>query len=187
RTITEIGDFNYLMVNYRGYGESTGEPSESALKADALVVLDRASEQFDFDIDNVIVMGRSLGTGVAMHVAANRPVKALILVSPFDSLRAVASTHYPIFPVGPLLRHPFRSIDYVDDTMMPTLILKAANDEIVPHQHTNNLIAHWQGPLWTFTLPGTTHNRVVTDEYYDHIREFIRTVISGGVSLAPKR
>ncbi|MBD3647180.1 MAG: hypothetical protein HUJ31_06930, partial [Pseudomonadales bacterium] len=71
RTITEIGDFNCLMVNYRGYGESTGEPSESALKADALVVHDRASEQFDFDIDTVIVMGRSLGTCVAMHVSPN--------------------------------------------------------------------------------------------------------------------
>lgn len=187
KTITKIGDFNYLLVNYRGYGESTGSPSEKALKSDAVKVLDLASQRFGIDIREVVLMGRSLGTGVAMHVAANRPIKALILVSPFDSVAAVARTHYPFFPIAPLLRHPFRSIDYVEDTRMPTLILKSATDEIVPHKHTDNLIANWRGPLLTYTLPGTTHNRIVSDEYFRRIRQFLGEVTTGQLSLNQQR
>ena len=85
----------YLM-HYRGYGASTGRPSEAALHADALALFDKVHATQP----QVAVMGRSLGSGVAVRLAAQRPVSALVLVTPYDSLRDGAARQRPVFPVG---------------------------------------------------------------------------------------
>jgi pimeloyl-ACP methyl ester carboxylesterase len=96
-------------MNYRGYGGSDGTPSETALLSDALFVFDYMLATEGIDPAHVVLMGRSLGSGVAVHVAAKRKVGGVILVTPFDSLVNVARAHYPIFPVGLMLKHRFDS------------------------------------------------------------------------------
>lgn len=172
-SITSLGPFNYLLMNYRGYGQSTGTPGENALKNDAHTILEMASLRFGFNIRDTVLIGRSLGSGVATHVAASYPVSALILVTPYDSVRAVAQGRYPVFPVGLLLKHPFDSVAYVNEITIPTLILKAESDRIVPHAYTDNLIANWQGPLIVSTLPGTHNSVVNSPEYRQSVRGFI--------------
>ena len=100
-----------LVVNYRGYGQTPGEPSEAALYADGLAIYDYVVNQANAGPEQIVLMGRSLGSGIATMLAAKRPTRAAILITPFDSISAVASSHYPIFPVSLLLKHPFDSGD----------------------------------------------------------------------------
>ena len=175
-----FGPHNYLIINYRGYGESTGNPGEANLKSDAGAILPAAAERFGFALEDIVVIGRSLGSGVATAIAAELPVRALILVTPYDSISAVAQGRYPIFPVGLLLKHPFDSLQYLEDISIPTLIVRAETDRVVPHRHTDNLVAHWQGPLTVTTLPGS-HGSVVNS---DRFNRTISTFISDQFTLA---
>src|SRR5258706_1022683 len=92
-------------LNYRGYGASEGAPGEPALTADALAIYDAVVRREDIDPRRIVVFGRSLGTAIAAHLAAERPVAGALLVSPFDSMTAVRKAHYPFLPVSLLLRH----------------------------------------------------------------------------------
>ena len=100
-------DWAIVAINYRGYGTSEGAPGEAELAADALVIYDTIAARPDVDPRRIVAFGRSIGTGVAVKVAAARPVAGAILVSPFDSLVALGRTHYPWLPVSWLLRHRF--------------------------------------------------------------------------------
>ena len=171
--IIEFGPHNYLLMNYRGFGDSSGEPGEADMKADALALIAAAGERYGFSPEDAVIIGRSLGTGVATYVAASLPVKKLVLITPYDSVRAVAKGRYPIFPVALLLRHPFDSVQYVNDIDIPTLIIKATTDNVVPHIHTDALVSAWQGPLQVETLPGTHGSVVNSAQFTDTIAGFI--------------
>lgn len=123
------------LVAYRGYGASEGEPSEAALKGDALALYDsiRAGHE------SVDVLARSVGTGVALHLAARRELGRLALITPYDSLVAVASRHYPLFPVDWLLRERFEALADAARVDLPTLLLIARQDEIIPPAHAEKL------------------------------------------------
>lgn len=172
--IRDIGDFNYLVMNYRGYGMSEGVPSELALKQDAVFILQELSQRRDIRLHRTHVMGRSLGSGIATHVASELELASLILISPYDSLEAVAASHYPIIPVSLLFRHPFRAIDDVPHITEPALILKAERDAIIPHTHTDVLIEAWQSVPRIVTLTGTNHNHIYTQQFYQEVRDFLR-------------
>ena len=101
-------DWSLALVNYRGYGESDGKPSEAALFGDALAVFDALARRPDVDASRIVLVGRSLGSGVAAYVAAERPVAAVVLISPYDSMTAVARRHYPWLPVGAAAEAPLR-------------------------------------------------------------------------------
>lgn len=176
--ITRLGDFNYLLINYRGYGDSSGLPGEEALKADAIALLEAAAGRYGFAIEEVILIGRSLGSGVAVAVAATYPVKGLVLVTPYDSVLEVARARYPVFPVALLLRHPFDSLAYVAEVSAPTLVIKAATDRIVPHRHTDNLIANWQSPLTVVTLPGNHGGVTDSAEYLAELVRFTAGLVN---------
>lgn len=158
------------FVNYRGYGESTGTPTEEGLYADAEAVYEHVISHHE----NVTVIGRSLGTGVATHLAASRPVHALILVTPFDSMVNVAKAMYPIFPIGLLMKDRYDSAGRAEGITAPTLIIIAENDEVIPRESTDRLIQafdpstiHWA------VIPGTTHNDIENyTEFYMRMRDF---------------
>lgn len=171
--LTAIGDFNYLLVNYRGYGGSEGRPGEDALKADAIFVLTTMAERGELSLDRTHVIGRSLGSGIAIHVAAEENIRSLILVSPYDSIEAMASSIYPLFPVRLLIRHPFRALDDAPLVGARTLIIKAARDNVIPHERSDRLIEAWPGQPRIATLAGTDHNFIFTSEFYDLVGEFL--------------
>jgi len=165
----DLGRFaaqSFLFMNYRGYGQSQGRPSERALCDDALFVFDRVIASEGIDPSHVVLMGRSLGSGVAVHVAAKRRVGGVILVTPFDSLVNVAKAHYPIFPVGWLLRHRFDSAALAPGIAVPALFLTAANDEIVPPRFADNLQRVWGGLTTAVRVEATDHNTIETASVY---------------------
>lgn len=165
-----------LFMNYRGYGGSDGHPSEQALCADALFVLDTVLKTHAIDPGHVVLMGRSLGSGVAVHVAARRKVGGVILVTPFDSLTHVAQAHYPVFPVRMMLRHRFDSASLAARIDTPALFLTAANDRVVPVRLADNLKRIWGGPVTAVTVAGADHNTIETfPTYWEAVNAFLRS------------
>jgi pimeloyl-ACP methyl ester carboxylesterase len=162
-----------LAFNYRGYGRSTGEPSQAALYEDALRIYDYAIEH-GASPKQIVLVGRSLGSGVATMLAANRSVAAVVLITPFDSLAAVAAGHYPFFPVRLILRHPFPSDEWATNARAPVLIIAAELDQIVPPSHAHRLFDQWTGPKQFHLLEGVGHNDVERNRnYYPLMGAFI--------------
>jgi pimeloyl-ACP methyl ester carboxylesterase len=143
------------LLHYRGYGGSSGQPSEAALFADAIALFDRVSP----DHGQIVVVGRSLGSGVAVHLAAHRPVARWVLVTPFDSIEAVAATRFPLVPVGLLLRDKYRSWQDAPQVAAPTLLIAAERDEVIPRSNTEALLASFgPGVASLVVLPVFSHN-----------------------------
>lgn len=154
----ETPGVGWLLVDYRGYGASSGSPSEKALVADALQLYDHVSKLPGVDPRRIFAFGRSLGSGVAVALAAERRLGGVVLVAPFDSLAAVAKRHYPYLPVDWLLRHRFDSIARAPGIEAPLLCLVAARDRIIPAVHAERLFAAWGGPKRHIVLGGADHN-----------------------------
>ncbi len=151
-------DWTIVAINYRGYGASEGTPGEAALVADALVTYDAIAARNDVDARRIVALGRSLGTGVAVKLAAARPLAGAILVSPFDSLVELGRTHYPWLPVSWLLRHRFDSEADARRTQAPLLAIVAERDSIVPAERSQALYDAWGGPKSWLVIPATDHN-----------------------------
>jgi len=153
----QFPDHALYLMHYRGYGGSGGRPSEAALVADALVLFDEVQRQHP----QVVVIGRSLGSGVAVQLAAQRPVHRLVLVTPFDSLVSVAQRHYPWVPVDWLLRDRFESAALVSALRMPTQLIVAGRDEVIDPSHARRLFeAFVPGVARLDELPQARHNDV---------------------------
>jgi len=159
-----VPDRTWVFVNYRGYGGSTGKPSESALVADALAIFDWAKATHS----EVAVVGRSLGSGVAVQLAAARPVSRLVLVTPFDSLVSVGQAALPWLPVSWLAKDRFESVKYAPSVSCPTLALVAGNDEVITAAHARALVAAFRpGGITVIEVPGAGHNDIQLWPPYD--------------------
>ena len=171
---TEAPGVSWLLLDYRGYGLSEGSPSQKALIADALALYDHAAGLPGVDSGRLYAFGRSLGSGVAVALAAQRPLRGLILSTPYDSLRAVAARYYWFLPVRWLLKHPFDSVALAPRLDTPLLCLIAGRDEVVPPAHAERLYEAWRGPKRRVFLASATHN--TTDEaaeFWPSIRAFL--------------
>jgi uncharacterized protein len=163
------------LVNYRGYGGSTGRPSEEALALDAAAVYDVVRQRHPHA--SIAVVGRSLGSGVAVQLAAARPVDRLVLVTPFDSLVEVARSHFRWLPVRALLRDRFDSAALVAAGKVGarTLIVIAADDEVVPAARGEALAAAFPaGQVEVERIDGATHNTVdLFPQYLQRVARFV--------------
>ena len=168
-------DWSLLLVNYRGYGRSTGRPSERALFRDALRVYDYAASHADVDGGRIVAMGRSLGSGVAIYLATERPLRGLVLVTPFDSIAAVGQRHYPFLPVRWLLRHPFDSLSRAPAIHAPMISLAAGRDAVIPPVHAARLYERWAGPKRWREFPTADHDSISAEpEFWTMIAAFLR-------------
>lgn len=151
------------LVNYRGYGGSTGSPSEGALFADALAVYDLVHQNHP----NISLVGRSLGSGVAAYLASTRKVERLVLVTPYDSIENVAKKRFPIFPISLLLKDKFNSSARVPSIGAKTLVILAENDEIIPRESSDALIAEFPSDqVIVKVIHEATHNSVGSSPVY---------------------
>jgi hypothetical protein len=151
-------DHDVMAFHYRGYAPSTGSPSAEALIADAPLVYDRAVQQLK--PKRVIAAGFSIGSGVAAELAASRKVDGLILVTPFDSLRAVAQSMYPWLPIGPIFAHEIDAAAALEKSQAPVAIIAAQYDQIVPSERTDALRQRIAAPVFDRTIAGAGHNDV---------------------------
>ncbi len=165
---------SWLIVSYRGYGLSEGSPGEAALVSDALQWFDYAMSLARADAKRIHVFGRSLGSGVAVALAARRPVAGVILATPYDSLAAVAKRYYWYLPVDLLLKHRFDSIALAPGLRQPLLCLIAGRDEVIPPVHAERLFEAWGGPKRKLLLQEAGHNTSDNHPlFWPAIREFL--------------
>lgn len=164
-------DHALYFPNYRGYGGSSGEPTEAALHADARRVYELARARHA----RVMVVGRSLGTGVAVRLAAEQEVSGLVLVTPYDSLVQVGKHHFSWLPVGLLLRDRFESWRHAPRVKAPTLILQAENDMVIPAASTEALHAAFAPGVARLALvKGASHNSIAGDAQYFRLMSTLR-------------
>ena len=150
-------NYAIYLLHYPGYGGSSGSPSEQAIVADALALFDHVYA----DHKNIVVVGRSLGSGVAVRLASLRPVERLVLVTPYDSLGDVAARNYPFLPARWLLRDKFESWRYAPQVTAPTRIIVAEQDEVIPRTSTDRLRTRFQNGIVSYVVvPGVGHNTI---------------------------
>ena len=170
----ETPGVGWLLVDYRGYGLSEGFPGEKTLVADALQWFDHALTLPAVDAKRIYAFGRSLGSGVAVALAAERPLAGLILSTPYDSLAAVAKRYYWYTPVDLLLKHRFDSGALAPKLKQPLLCLIAEQDEVIPAAHGEQLYAVWGGPKRKVNLLGASHNSTDAHPlFWPAVREFL--------------
>lgn len=151
-------DVDVVAFHYRGYRPSTGKPSADALLADAPLVYRAAVDRVR--PDRTAIVGFSIGSGVAANLASQKGVDGVILVTPFDSLKAVASDHYPWLPVGALFRHEIDAVSALDGSKVPVAIIAAGADEIIPAARTAALRPRVPHLVFDRTIEGATHNDI---------------------------
>ncbi len=165
---------NIVSFNYRGYAYSTGKPSEKTLLADALLQYDYLTKNLWIAPEKIIVMGRSLGTGVATYLASQRKLESVILITPYDSVESVAKESYFFLPVSLLITNPFHSDIYAPVQKNRLLCIYGWWDTTIPNHHTENLLAHWNGDTKKVLISDATHDNIYTfPEVESAINEFI--------------
>ncbi|MGE5418208.1 MAG: alpha/beta hydrolase [Acidobacteriota bacterium] len=171
-----LKDWSIVLINYRGYGQSQGRPSERALFSDALAIYDHFTARIGRN-GQIVTMGRSLGTGVAVYLAQNRHVDGVILATPYDSVASVAQEAYPLIPIRPLIKHPFDSISRAPSIKTPLLMLIATNDTMIPNWHSRALLDKWGGKSQLVVVQGADHGTIIdTRQYWDAIKGFLSGV-----------
>ncbi|MEZ5960070.1 MAG: alpha/beta hydrolase [Hyphomonadaceae bacterium] len=170
RRITETGA-GFFAVYYRGYSGSTGHPSERGLHIDARAGYDWLIAH-DYKPNDIVIHGFSLGSGVAVRLATERPARALILEAPFTGVDDVAAAHFT--PLSRyLIRDGFRSRDWIGEVRMPILIVHGDADTVIPFAQGERLYALAREPKKFVRMPGSDHSTLVRDGIYPHIATFL--------------
>jgi len=163
-------DDEVVVFHYRGYAPSQGSPSAEALIADAPLVYDLAVERVK--PARVIAVGFSIGSGVAARLAAERPVDGLILVTPFDSLKAVAQSMFPWLPIGPFFDHEIDAALALEQLDVPVAVVAAERDEIVPSERTDALRERAPRIVFDRTIARAGHNDIYArSDFHEAMRE----------------
>lgn len=163
------------MITWRGYGGSTGSPSEANNVADAAMAYDAVRSAGLSDKD-IVLYGESLGTGVAVQLAARVQAAGLILDAPYTSTVDVAAARYPFFPVRLAMRDTYDSTRFIKNVRMPILILHGAQDTIIPVQYGRELFATANEPKQLAVYPNGRHTDLYFHGALDTVREFIGRV-----------
>ena len=175
-----------LAVNYRGYGNSQGDPAELHMVEDGRLLFDWLAARHHVDPSKVAVVGRSLGSGVAVQVALERPVHSLVLITPYDSILAIAKRKFRAVPVEYVLRHRFESVKYAPSLTAPTYVLRAAMDDVVPHSHTDLLVAKLGRLHRDETVPDSDHMNIpYLEATQSRIAEFLTAQFSAARPAPP--
>ncbi|MBI3376733.1 MAG: alpha/beta fold hydrolase [Betaproteobacteria bacterium] len=152
--------WGWLIVNYRGYGTSEGAPSERALYADAKLIFDYDAARADVDATRIVVLGRSLGSAVAAQLAAERPVRSLILTTPLDSLASIGNRRFPFLPVVVIAGGHYDIAALAPRIFRPALFVIAEEDDVTPPEHGERLAGLWAGEKKIVRIPGAGHRMV---------------------------
>jgi hypothetical protein len=161
-----------LAIAYRGFSGSTGAPTEEGLHEDA-----RSAYRWliakGVTPRDIVVEGYSLGSGVAVRLAAERPIGALVLESPYTTMADVAIAHFPFTPISAVLPDQFRSRDWISKVHAPTLIVHGDRDRLIPMSEGLILFALANQPKKFVRMSGSGHTTLVADGLYPHIWAFL--------------
>jgi len=172
-------DANIFIFDYRGYGKSEGTPSEKGTYLDSRAVIEYLSSRPDVDPERIAYMGHSLGAAVAIELALNQPPMAMVLVSPFASVRDMANLTLPFPPAGWLVRNHYDNLTRIRQLNVPLLVLHGDQDKTVPISQGRKLYEAANEPKMFQALEGAAHNdtyEVGGDKYWGTIETFLTDV-----------
>jgi len=169
---SKLTHYTTYLVEYRGYGDSSGKPTQKALLSDALHIYDMISHRHRW----ISLFGRSLGTGVASLVAARRDIDRMALITPFDSIQSVAQSRFALYPMSLLLEDRYSSTEQIPKIKADTIIIIASDDKVVPPEHAHRLAnAYPSSQIQTVVIEHTEHHNIAdTDEYTKVLGKFFR-------------
>lgn len=167
-------NYDVVVMDYRGYGKSTGKRTMKALLEDAQLFYDYGKEHFSEE--NIILYGRSLGTGIATHVASNNNPKQLILETPYYDFKSIVQRFYPIFPVGISLKYDFKTNEYIKGVDCPIYIFHGTSDDVVPYESGKKLHESVKdGQSTLITIQAGEHKDLIKfDEFRNRMEEVLR-------------
>jgi alpha-beta hydrolase superfamily lysophospholipase len=151
--------FSVLLFDYRGYGGNPGHPSEDGLARDARAAHRFLVEEKGIARERLIYFGESLGAAVVTELSTEHPPAGLVLRSPFTDLAAVGQVHYPFLPVGALLRDRYPLVEHIRRVDVPTTVVHATHDSVVPAQQSRAVAEAAAGPTTVVEITGD-HNDV---------------------------
>jgi fermentation-respiration switch protein FrsA (DUF1100 family) len=174
--------FDVMLFDYRGYGRSSGRPSEQGTHRDARAARAALLARPGVDPERVLYLGESLGGAVALALALEAPPAGLVLQSTFTSVRDMAKRHYPFIP-GSLVPDAYPSLARIDSLQAPLLVIHGERDAIVPPMHGDELFAAAPEPRRLHRVAGAGHNDLLTLAG----EEWARAIASWATELLPRR
>jgi uncharacterized protein len=172
-------DFGILAVSYRGYEGSTGSPSEAGFIIDANTAYDWLVAQ-GVKPSTIMLLGESLGSGVAVQLAAAKPVAAVALEAPYANAVDIGAAAYWYFPVHMLMQDQFRSTDFIARVKAPLLVTHGADDEVIPIDQGRELFALANEPKQMAEMPGARHGDVISGrKIWEAEARFFADVLAG--------
>ena len=175
-----LDGWSVALINYRGFGQSEGTPSQANAFADATFIYDTLTQRPDIDANRVVAMGYSLGTGVATYLSEQRPTVGTILVAPYDSQTLIGVKRPPLYaPLMGLMHRYFDSISRAPGIKTPLLVLIGSADPVVPPELSQKLAGQWGGVVDIKTYAGEDHNLLLhNNSSWTDIAAFLQTFAS---------
>jgi fermentation-respiration switch protein FrsA (DUF1100 family) len=170
KRISDAG-VGFFAVGYRGYAGSEGHPSEHGLIEDSNAAYDWVAARYP--AGKIVIHGYSLGSGLAVRLAAQRPAQALILEAPYTSTTDVAAIRFPWLPVRLLMKDRFQSTDWIGKVHIPVLIVHGTHDGVIPIRFGRRLYAMANQPKQFVPMQGSDHNTLVRDGLYHYVWAFL--------------
>lgn len=166
-------DYDVVLVDYRGFGKSTGKRSEQKMLSDMQFVYDKLREQYAED--HLIVYGRSMGSGFATKLACDNHPRYLILDSPYFNFLKVIERFLPMLPVRIVLRFQLRTDKWLPDVQCHTYIIHGTKDRLIPIRHSEKLQKINPKKITLIRIVGGRHNNLPSfDEYHNFIRDILK-------------
>jgi pimeloyl-ACP methyl ester carboxylesterase len=169
-----------LVFDYPGYGKSTGRPTEAGCYRAAQAAYLWLTVQQGVDSDDLLVVGRSMGTGVAVDLASRNPCEGLVLISPFTTLPDAGQYRCPVLPARWLMRNRFDNLSKIPDCQCPVLIVHGTHDDWVPVEQARRLLAAAHQPKWLSIVEGADHGDKVLASFFETLRAFLSETSKSG-------
>lgn len=157
-------NYNVWMIDYPGFGKSTGERNEQVLYEDAYRLYKMARKSYS--VDSIIIYGKSLGTGIASQLAATRDCKRLILETPYYSIAALAKKYFFIYPVDQMIKYKIPTYRYFEKITAPVTIFHGTRDGIIPYRHAEKLMKKLKSKGELVTIKKGRHNNLTGFDLY---------------------
>jgi pimeloyl-ACP methyl ester carboxylesterase len=167
-------DMPFITYNYRGYGKSEGRPSQSKLFVDAMHIYDDLILVYNYKPENIILMGYSLGSGVASFLGSQRQVREILLMAPYDSVLEVMKKRYPFSGIAWVLKQKFPSVDFVPHIDVPVHIYAASDDKVVNIKHAKMLKNYVSNLAGFYEYTDVGHNDILFNaDVVEHIKQIL--------------
>lgn len=163
--------FGFAAPAYHGFSKSEGKPTAETIFSDVITTIDFLKDK-GFEAKNIIIVGESLGTGIAVEMAAKQQFAGVFLITPYTSIANRAQEMYWYFPIKSLVKDNFSSEDKIDKINAPLLIVHGTNDTVIPHSHAERLIELAREPKKIIIYPGFGHSNLDNATIFHEMKKY---------------